>query len=619
MGYARKYILNLSNVFSCGLGVYSGGSQQYNLLNSFNYTATTTSMICNYPQITVNELKALSYPEYEDRVSDYIEHIGVEDSTVKVNLIDTSSEYVSICEDTCCGLNDNFLVYKFLTGVRIIDVGTPQGELEYKIYPSTENSELYLWKTSATFLNLDVNGIYIAEVRDVLDGVVVCTVNHIFSMAALGSSTTLSPQSKIVSIYELNNSDGGEYKYTTGQIFIEPSLSISDVLTITYGAIATHSGVDSDSCVIIKCKENGASSFEQIACYVNTESTHSGFNLCYGDTVCYTISNKYGCDGSSSYGALLLVGASGFNLIPTIDPALCCASVCIEAQYIEIGITLASPTTIISNLTNCSYSGAFNISNTIPVGQCATIKMSSTNYIDNGTSITTYYCKKCGTSQYLVKETNTNSETQPQENIFNICNGDAMCYAVNLTAPSNGTYADSLICIVDISGSVGINTYMSEIKSDNCIYRSINQGTVDTTVGICNLVYGGNGTSTCYGSGNITICPSLGLNSSIDVCYEAGLCGSNGFYMSYVSIHCKANNSADFVQIQCITDASALKTCKFTMKYGDEIKYCMNAIAGTSSTSKSEIVLFDTISSVDINSSISSVKFRDCIEITNEI
>ena len=59
MGKSRKYILNICNSISCGLGTCTTTDQTYNLLNSFVNEGIT------YPVLTEEELSVLSKLEYE--------------------------------------------------------------------------------------------------------------------------------------------------------------------------------------------------------------------------------------------------------------------------------------------------------------------------------------------------------------------------------------------------------------------------------------------------------------------------------------------------------------------------------------------------------------------------
>ena len=185
---ARKYILNVGSIISCGLSACTT-FEEYNVLDAF--TVTTGGTTCSFSCLSLNELKNISLPEYDNRINHFFEYIGLEECTLKNNLLTGATFYNPDC-DIVCKLNPNFLVYRFLDGVRIVNVGEANGEVEYIAYPMNDDPSGYTWQTNGTFLGLDLSKTYVFKIRDNLNSDIICEYQQQISLPLLLPSTTVT-------------------------------------------------------------------------------------------------------------------------------------------------------------------------------------------------------------------------------------------------------------------------------------------------------------------------------------------------------------------------------------------------------------------------------------------
>jgi len=257
MGSARNYILNINEIISCGIGTYTGITYQKNILNSF--TAITNNTTCVYSQITTDDLKSLSTINYNKRVLDYINTLELETNTIKECLYNHSSFDNNDC-DLICKLNSDFIVYKFLSGIRIINVGENIGIIQYKIYPINENPNNYSWQTNPTFLNLDQNGIYIVEIRDFYNNIELCKYSKTISLSLLIPSTTIIPPNKTISLNQTSYINNPLLQTKKGIIQISPSFTNGERVLIDYVANLNVLG-NAETSLLFTCKPNNCSTY----------------------------------------------------------------------------------------------------------------------------------------------------------------------------------------------------------------------------------------------------------------------------------------------------------------------------------------------------------------------
>lgn len=191
MGFARKYILNVTNYQSYGIGA-NAVTTAYNLVNAFSgVTDTGSGTTYSYSAITHGYLGSMSVSDYNQRVSDLLSFAGI-DTTNQRGILQTGA---IVDDPSCpafpCQLNSNFLIYRFLTGVRIVNIGTTYGTAEYAVY--TGSSSGVTWSSIATFLTLDPTVTYTAAVRDNLSGEIICEYTKTFIWNNLIPSTTTLP------------------------------------------------------------------------------------------------------------------------------------------------------------------------------------------------------------------------------------------------------------------------------------------------------------------------------------------------------------------------------------------------------------------------------------------
>jgi hypothetical protein len=214
MGFARKYILNVTNFTSHGVGA-DAVTTQYDLTSAFSGIRNTgTGDAYSYQAITVASLATMTIQAYNQRLNDFLSYSQIDSGTQKNNLFSEAVVDDPSCDTMPCMLNNDFTVYKFLTGVRIINIGETYGTAEYAVYvvPATTTSTTtsaptttttstttapIVWTTNPTFLDLNPSLTYIVLVRDNLNGEIICVtspktfiINNLIPSTTTTSTTT---------------------------------------------------------------------------------------------------------------------------------------------------------------------------------------------------------------------------------------------------------------------------------------------------------------------------------------------------------------------------------------------------------------------------------------------
>lgn len=515
----RKYIMNVTEVQACGLGSF-GDAVTYSLLNSFSIstgsaisgaltTTTTTSCggqvvpqttnYCTYPALTEDELKALPSLEYDERVVAFLDYLKVGDSTIKENLLTEANIDDPNCDDSFCLLNENFLVYKFLTGIRVINVGYANGIVQYKVYPDGANPNDYSWQNNGTFLsNINLNGVYIVEIRDWLNNEELCKYSQSVSLASLTPSTTITLSPVVARLHEITQGEysggAGNYEFRTGCFQFDPLLSGAQSVQVCYRATNNFLGEYYSvgcSCVELTCKPSGCIDYTKIACYTNNSPSPSCncFNLQAGDTVCYTV---YSCVAHGSYGAvadasLTLTGINGLSTVePSIDLSNSVSAVQTSDENLGVVVSFQNNVCSTSQAYYSAITGCINFSPSIPVGYYIDVEFSAiTQTTNNGSSFIRFYTGNTANQCTCVCEIN-NFCTQPQTPVLRVYGGKYAHYRATVGTIPVGSIACAKLCINDAVGSFGINPIPipNECKA---ISIDIDHLATDITFYVCNI------------------------------------------------------------------------------------------------------------------------------------
>jgi len=574
MKNARKYILNLSDVMSCGIGSEHNNSIQYNMLDEFNITYNTTPPISHtYPEITTEDLKFLSVLEYEKRVIDYIDVMEIDDTYEKEFLFNSAV----VEEEDCtfyCQLNPNFLVYKFLSGIRVVNIGKVNGIAQYRVYPSSANPDDYSWKTNPSFLNLDQNGTYNVEIRDYFENDDICKFVKLVSMPLLIPSTTINIQNKLIGLNEISSNETNTYSYKNGCIEITDPLTINEKVSIDYVANITAIG-EGEASVHFTCQPNGTIGFENHT-YISNLTPNSprtgSIDMCYGDIVCYNVMVQDASYGSNLEANFCLTSVNGLGTTyPSIDVANCSVSVSKSIIPLQTEVSF-------DYVTGCSTTvhntiGVMAFSNPIPDGQCVTIDLIGTNMRENdASSYTVIKCKPDGGSQYLSYYEFDGDSVQPQTPTLVVCGGDSVCYDVTVLlyseeSPVTST-ADVSLCIENVGGSFGVNPMITTVTSGHTITDSISSFTPDIILSVCRNTNEGIVPSNGY----INLTPPLtssaqNINTHFEVCQV--VCGLDN-NETYFRIYRKSPDNSLFELFNAGVNSGDedISTGSFSMEYG---------------------------------------------------
>ena len=585
---ARKYNLNVGSIISHGISACTT-VQQCSILNAFAVQCENVTI--SYATITTEQLSVLPNLQYDRRVLDYLEYVNIENETTKQILLTGATYYDPNCENLC-KLNEEFLVYVFLDGVRVVDIGMTYGEAQYKVYPEGADPSLYSWQTNGTFLGIDMNDIYVFEIRDYWNSTTHCTVQKTISLPTLVPSTTVVPQPKLVYIDEISVGTVGSLSFNIGCMGIDSILINNEKISVGY-EIGVDTIGDGFSCVELTCKPAGCGSFLSYCCLINTgTSPKSGsFTLCAGDTMCYNSSVNAPTPGSCGYSYFNLTGVNGLGTtIPTIDLGRC--DECVVNSIAPINVTVStSGTTDASTSTTCVQNGCFVFTPLVPAGQNITLDLSgSTTKIVDGTSSLQIWCN----STKIIDHTHLNP--QPYLGSVNINNGDELNYVINTSVNSAGSSATSSFNICNTTGSFGVNPIIGSPSGDT-ITQTVTATPV--TVSICcqHNTYFPPPDDAADMDGYINA-PGIGIGQCVGVTISKDMTLSQSLDAELnFAIKCQPNGSTGFVSIiqtnGCQTGSPTCDT--FYMCEGDIICYCGYVCANVN---PSEAIAFFNLDSV---------------------
>lgn len=540
---ARKYNLELSTLKACGLGI-SGTTCSFTVLENFSVDVDGTTF--SYPTITTEQLKEINKPEFEQRVCHYLEYIDIESNFLKTCLVEEASYYDPL-GDFVCNLNPNFLVYKFLTGVRIVDIGTPNGHAEYKAYPVGDDPSGYTWQTNATFLSLNLTQAYIFEVRDVIDGLEYCKVSKELLLSTLVPSTTEPPPSVQIYINEFSRNDYGPIKISQGFICSTPALGDGERVVIGYDLDADASGYG-EACTAICCKPQGSTTYTEIRCaeYDGASNVTGNFTLRTGDAIKYsmcTLAPLAGSDGDATIKLTTVNGQGTTN--PTIDVGRCSYS--ISETFPPITVTSSIARTSTTYPTNgITAKGTLSLTpNDFSPSETYTAEITACacSYF-GATSSIQFYCKTGGVGAYNLLFTHNNGNPQPLITNIPIRRLDQICYTMSTTA-NNGASGGTCIQITNALTTFGIDPEINpSLKSDSI--EKIGPPKL-ITVALCNQTDISD-PGVCYKDGFITFTPNIAGSERVDV-NVSGYAFYAGDADTTVEIFCKPAGSTGYVKI----------------------------------------------------------------------
>lgn len=590
----RKYNMNVSELLACGLGSY-GDSLSFSLLNSFTITGDT---ICIYPTLTTESLQALPTLEYDERVLSFLDYLDIANTEIKEELFDEATFDIDDPPpdiddplpdiDLFCLLNENFLVYRFFDGFRVVNVGYANGTVQYKTYPEGNNPDNYPWQITGTFINnIDLNLVYVVEVRDFYNNEEVCKVSQIISLSVIVPSTTVTLSPKIARLYEITHFDDtsatGSYEFRTGCFQIDPSLNIGERIQINYRANVNFLGVSYSigySCVDITCKPNGCNSFEEVNCITNTDPSPvtCSFVMCEGDVICY---NTYSCVNAGSYSAvadasLCMIGVNGLNTsLPIIDLTSCSAFVesSIAALPIEVSFInnqYSSPSSDTEAVT-----GYFCFNPLIPLNYYVDVELSAVTNTTGGYANIILYT---GITTPVIACTIDHNFSQTISPILRVKGGQLACYRTTITAPHIGTNTTTTICLHDTTASFGLISTITTTAADKCVSVYVEKVATDVTFYVCNQTRTQN-----EARGYINTNPSLPINEKTFICfdydYELGIiCPEAGY--AHVMMMRKGQNDSIFmpiIRIQSMRNCPLSGSFEVEMNSGDEMCYSLEA------------------------------------------
>ena len=294
---ARRYNLDVSSLISHGIGS-TGTSYQCSILQAFVVDCGTTTV--SYPAITTEDLQYMPQVQFNRRISDYLDYINIESEFIKEAIITGATFFDPDCEFVC-QLNPEFLVYRFLDGVRVVDIGSVYGTAEYKMYQVGEDPESVSWQTNGTFLGINLNYTYVFEVRDFWNGEEFCKVSRTVSIPTLVQSTTFTAQPKNVYLLEVACGGSGSLNFNVGRVCVVPTLVDDEKVQVNFTLAAETIG-DGYSCAQLTCKPNGCAVFINHCCVTDSGvSPRTGsFTICAGDSMCFTIQAQSPTAGSWS-------------------------------------------------------------------------------------------------------------------------------------------------------------------------------------------------------------------------------------------------------------------------------------------------------------------------------
>ncbi len=475
---SRRYNLDVCSLISYGIGS-SGTSYQCSILEAFNVVIDGT--VCNYPSITAEGVGLLSVPAYEERVSDYLDYINIESDITKERLIEDAQDDDPAC-DNPCQLNPEFLVYRFLTGVRVVDIGDTYGVAQYRAYPVGDDPNLYSWQESPTFLNVDLLKTYIFDVRDYYDYAEYCVVSRAVSLPSLVPSTTYSVPDVTVFLEPLAAGSSGPMEYKTGFVranVVSTGLPLSGVEKVQVNFIggAEASG-DATGYALLKCQTAGSGSFNEIFNIDDTDYSpqSGGFLMQAADVVCYHLQTIVPTCGSCACTCIDLTTVDGQSLTnPTINLSACCVDITCSKPPLTISVKTEQTTDSTNKAgTSCIQNGRFLFNNltgatAVAVGQTLEVELCARiTFLNHGTGSAEILCSPLSTSLFSSVVNHTQANAQPRIGTINIQHGDCLCYRLTTNvAAEAGAEATSSFCINDLDATYGIAPVIGLPKGDS--------------------------------------------------------------------------------------------------------------------------------------------------------
>lgn len=620
MENGRRYIMNFGTLRSCGIGSMLSTCAKISLLNTFDVTYDTTPITTiTYPSISIEDLKTLPKIEYEKRVIDFL-NVVTGDEGIKELLFNAAS-FNEPCSNYFCDLNENFLVYKFLSGIRIVDVGKPNGIVEYKVYPIDENPMNYNWVRNQTHLNLNQNEVYIVKIRDNVDGEIICEYEKNISIPLLISSTTEPPVDRKVMLVNTSNSSCGNTDFRYGRLDITPPLIMNQCFMLNYSINLWNNSNIGRSGFIVKCKPNGSPTYSDVVNYEICNGNYlfdESINVKYGDDVRYiycVTSPTYGNDGFSKI--KLNTTEGNYNTPISIDISKCedtlfntCDPIPIVVSFNE---TFSSSPTAGVNF-RC---GDITLSDSIQNQDYITLSISGVTESNYGVSQYAIYRKLKDDVIFSCYTGNTNMCTQPK--IFNnikINSGDCYKYCSVVIAQEPGTVSKSSFIINDIGGTYGVNPSIGINNSIIHTCCTLAAPIVANLCVTCNTVC----EQTAFSYGFINLVPPLNTLQQCVVVDLVGVLNKTNNGVSYINVFCRPNESSNYIEIPTLKQNSnqyiGTYSENITIKQGDSICYTLaavepNNIAGTSASASLKM---NTISGFGgINASINTSKCIDSV------
>ena len=574
MSNARKYILNSFDIKSCGIGSVTGDTVQHNMLNTF--TVISQNKTCVYPTLTVDQLTTLSFPAYSDRVRSFINKLEIENEIDKEYLYDTAFYDNDDCD--VCKLNPNFIVYGFITGIRVIDVGYSRGILEYSIYREggIDNG---LWQTSGTFLNLDLEGVYVVKIRDLLDGVEICSYFKIVDVA------TLFPIKKKISFKSTCVDNIGDYKYNFGNIDITPPLISGEYVDLDIISEHYADKKITFSNVSIECKPSTSTTYTNVHYYYSPSPQTPPLirdiptlRIRYGDQLKYSV-----CSFSASISLatistkLCLSSVIGVgNFVPEINTSCSIINMSLTSELKRIVVCLDSYYDPDDNV----IVGRVKFNNEPIIGEYVTLTLRNVNEVKglNATSCVKYTETRLEDIRKLTTiVTNDSSPTIVKLNYLNnydritLPTNASGTFCVELVAPNPGDESYVNITIDCIESNVCATQHPTY---NNITCRIVNTN-VNTVLSVCRENYTCNPYYLSASDGFINITPPLAFGQSIEGYYNYCQVSPNQNICNCIVIWCKKNGlnvyskQKEIISNYC-EDFDFGKIC---MNYGDSVCY----------------------------------------------
>ena len=560
---ARKYILNVGSIISCGLSACTT-FEEYNVLDAF--TVTTGGTTCSFSCLSLNELKNISLPEYDNRINHFFEYIGLEECTLKNNLLTGATFYNPDC-DIVCKLNPNFLVYRFLDGVRIVNVGEANGEVEYIAYPMNDDPSGYTWQTNGTFLGLDLSKTYVFKIRDNLNSDIICEYQQQISLPLLLPSTTVTLTPVEISLNETVRNCSLDLCYSYSEVISTPNLTSGQRVSVCYETDMYYFGSGS-SYLALYCQRPIDSGYVEYTCY--TSSGVGSFEMNDTTDWCFRIVADAPIAGASANVDFCLNSVNGLGTtIPSIDAGNCSLSISNCAQPIDV--TASTNCVSSTNPSSGVYyeDGCIDFNQPIPEGNCMILQMSATtNVVGSADACITFFCKPNGSSNPPVQINKTSGSNTCTPTIT-ARYGDEITYNITTAAADLGTAADGKFCIDFASGSYGVNTYIS---SNNCRSLSASTPSLPVVVSVCRQC---NTTTTPLSSCAImngyinTSFVGNGQCVGVDVCIDV----TRPHGLGELWISCQPSGCLDYFVIASRTTTGG-EIVNFEMCQGDVVCYC---------------------------------------------